>query len=183
MERSSGRTRKASQKIVESREIFLVDESATISKRKVKSSHKDQVTDDTSLHKQSRTVYQVPEPPVFPVDQFIPCSVALSLLDKAKQISVSADQLTCTGAPGGFRMIRATHGVHSGPYYWECEILPPPSSSSVSGCGETSTLLPHVRVGWSTRFGQLNGPVGYDKHSYGYRDLAGEVNNTGYYVR
>lgn len=230
MERSSGRARKASQKVVESREVFL-DEVAVISKRKIKSTHKDQqTTSDAPLPKQPRNVvYEIPVlPPVsFPVDQFIPCSVALSLLDKAKQISVSVDQLTCTGASGGFRMIRATHGVHLGPYYWECEILPSPSSSSSSSSSPSTDLQPHVRVGWSTRFGimtytytyiiyihdyiytclylhtyintsihqyiniymhacyfsnhplcttgQLNGPVGYDKHSYGYRDVGGEA--------
>jgi hypothetical protein len=28
-------------------------------------------------------------------------------------------------------------------------------------------------VGFSTRFGELRGPVGYDKHSFAYRDVGG----------
>lgn len=98
---------------------------------------------------------------------WIPPSVALSLRDKADGISVSRDQLICRGpAPpiGGFRMIRATHGANHGSYFWECEILKP--------C--TSSLHPvNVRVGWSTSKGELNGPVGYDKYSYCYRDIQG----------
>lgn len=58
-------------------------------------------------------------------------------------------------------MIRATHGVHSGSYYYEVEILQPESDDA------------HVRVGWSTRQGVLNSFVGYDKWSYGIRDIAG----------
>jgi hypothetical protein len=33
--------------------------------------------------------------------------------------------------------------------------------------------LAHVRIGWSTRQGELQGPVGYDKYSFGYTDVVG----------
>ena len=59
-------------------------------------------------------------------------------------------------------MVRATHGVHRGAYYWEAEVLP------------TSDPNAHVRIGWSTRQGELQGPVGFDEHSYGYRDISGK---------
>jgi Set1/Ash2 histone methyltransferase complex subunit ASH2 len=59
-------------------------------------------------------------------------------------------------------MARASHGVHNGAYYWEIEILP--------SQGENS----HIRLGWSTRQGELQAPVGYDKFSYAYRDISGE---------
>jgi Set1/Ash2 histone methyltransferase complex subunit ASH2 len=62
---------------------------------------------------------------------------------------------------GGFRTARATHGVHTGCYYWECIIMPN---------GDTNA---HYRIGWSTRFGELQAPVGYDKYSFGYRDIQG----------
>jgi hypothetical protein len=71
-------------------------------------------------------------------------------------------------------MVRATHGLFRGSYYFEVEILKksdfvPPTTSSSS-----ADLPPaHVRVGWSTRLGELQAPVGFDKHSYGYRDEAG----------
>lgn len=58
-------------------------------------------------------------------------------------------------------MIRATHGVHHGGYFWEAMIL---GSSSAEA---------HFRIGWSTRQGELQAPVGYDAYSYGYRDLEG----------
>lgn len=59
-------------------------------------------------------------------------------------------------------MVRATHGVHSGTYLWELEILPSKVPDS------------HVRLGWSARKGELQGPVGYDKHSFGFRDIDGK---------
>jgi Set1/Ash2 histone methyltransferase complex subunit ASH2 len=33
----------------------------------------------------------------------------------------------------------------------------------------------HVRVGWSTRQGELQAPVGFDQYSFCYRDLYGEM--------
>lgn len=58
-------------------------------------------------------------------------------------------------------MIRATHGVHSGGYFWEAMILPSSHSEA------------HFRIGWSTRQGELQAPVGYDAYSYAYRDVSG----------
>lgn len=88
-------------------------------------------------------------------------SVVLSSLDRAPQLQVSEDLLECTGCEGGYRMIRASHGVHNGAYFWEAEVLPPLSDNA------------HIRIGWSTRQGDLQAPVGYDKFSYGYRDIDG----------
>ena len=175
-ERSSGRVRKATQKVVESQDLYIVQtlEQQTLPKRKLKGIQKAEANKEAKLNKggdvtnkQPVSLYQVPEPKNMFENKYIPSSVALSLLDKAEQISVSDDQMICTGAEGGFRMIRATHGVHFGPYYWECEILPPLTTPTAPA------LTPRVRVGWSTRFGELRGPVGYDKHSYGYRDVSG----------
>lgn len=59
-------------------------------------------------------------------------------------------------------MIRATHGVHNGAYYWECQIVPTFDDGA------------HVRLGWSSRQGELQAPVGYDKFSFAYRDISGE---------
>lgn len=97
-----------------------------------------------------------------PESRILP-SVALSLFDKASQLVLSDDQLVCYGCEGGYRMVRATHGVHFGSYFWEAEILPGQDADA------------HVRIGWSTREGELQGPVGYDKHSYAYRDLEGKL--------
>lgn len=94
-------------------------------------------------------------------------SVALSDYDKAPQLFLSKDQLTVYGSEGGYRVIRATHGVHRGSYYWEVEIL------------ESSEENSHIRIGWSTRNGELQAPVGFDRYSYGYRDIDGsKVHNS-----
>ena len=85
----------------------------------------------------------------------------LSSRDKAPQLILSNDHLTCYGVEGGYRMVRASHGVHSGAYYMEVEILPSDGPNS------------HIRVGWSTRLAELQAPVGYDKYSYAYRDVNG----------
>lgn len=61
-------------------------------------------------------------------------------------------------------MIRATHGVHNGAYYWECQIL------------QSVDINAHVRLGWSTRQGELQAPVGYDKYSFAYGDIKGYSN-------
>jgi hypothetical protein len=53
-------------------------------------------------------------------------------------------------------MIRATHGFHHGVYYYECEI---------NFCDNVAAF---ARVGWSTRFGELQAPVGYDSNSFGF---------------
>ena len=58
-------------------------------------------------------------------------------------------------------MARASHGVHHGAYYWECLIH------------ESVDIRSHIRIGWSTRQGELQAPVGYDKYSFAYRDITG----------
>ena len=60
----------------------------------------------------------------------------------------------------GYRMVRATHAIHGGAWYCEVKIV---------HLGKTG----HCRLGFSTISGELGAPVGYDKHSYGYRDLCG----------
>jgi hypothetical protein len=96
-----------------------------------------------------------------------PPSVTLSMRDKAPQLILSEDHMICKGAVGGYRMVRATHGVHNGAYYWECEVLTPPVTENREDA--------HIRIGWSTRQGELQAPVGYDKFSYAYRDIAGQL--------
>jgi len=58
-------------------------------------------------------------------------------------------------------MIRGTHAVNSGSYYFEVLLEDCPSENV------------HYRVGWASRFGELQGPVGYDKFSFGFRDVDG----------
>lgn len=99
--------------------------------------------------------------------------VALSTRDKASEILLSDDQMTCTGS-GGYRMVRATHGVHVGAYFWEAEISASstPMADADVECRH-SVSDKHIRLGWSTRQGPLQAPVGYDKNSFAYRDIDG----------
>eukprot|EP01105_Mastigella_eilhardi_P018033 TRINITY_DN4163_c0_g1_i1.p1 TRINITY_DN4163_c0_g1~~TRINITY_DN4163_c0_g1_i1.p1 ORF type:complete len:293 (-),score=85.23 TRINITY_DN4163_c0_g1_i1:819-1697(-) len=55
-------------------------------------------------------------------------------------------------------MARASHGVSGGGCFVEIEILPHQGNT---------------RLGWSTDEGDLQAPVGYDHHSYSYRDKDG----------
>ncbi|CAM9772273.1 unnamed protein product, partial [Phaeothamnion confervicola] len=78
----------------------------------------------------------------------------------APELTLSRDQLTVAGDKG-FRMSRATLGVDDGNWYWELVCLEPEKPDS------------HCRAGWSTDRGELQAPVGYDRRSYAYRDIAG----------
>lgn len=132
---------------------------------KRKSGEKGKTAKKLKYLKKEKHVEEIVEKPV--ETMWVPPSVALSNRDKADQIVLSQDQLTCTGEEGGYRMVRATHGVHSGPYFFEAEILQP--------LGENA----HFRIGWSTRQGDLQAPVGYDKWSFGYRDICGSIVHDG----
>eukprot|EP00891_Asterochloris_glomerata_P008135 jgi/Astpho2/8135/e_gw1.00120.119.1_t len=69
------------------------------------------------------------------------------------------DRLSVTSRKG-YRMARATHGTFRGCYYYEVKVTHLGSSG-------------HARVGWATRKGELQAPVGYDAHSFAYRDSEG----------
>jgi len=100
-------------------------------------------------------------------------------------------RLVVKGAIRGYRMSRATHGVSSGCYYYEA-IIGGDDSNTQSGqkrpLHESSNQeeanmeldlttkrqkTGHVRIGWSTRSGDLQAPVGYDASSYAIRDTGG----------
>jgi len=98
-----------------------------------------------------------------PPTHVVPPSVYLNERDRAQALILEDDQMTCMGELGGYRMVRGSHGVHGGAYYWEVLILEPESDPENA----------HIRLGWSTRQGELNAPVGFDKWSYGYRDING----------
>jgi hypothetical protein len=84
--------------------------------------------------------------------------VQLSRTAKAAQITLQDDMLTASGCKG-YRMVRATHGVASGSWYFEVKVNTPHN-------GEDG----HTRLGWCTEMGELQAPVGYDQNSYAYRD-------------
>lgn len=61
----------------------------------------------------------------------------------------------------GYRTARSTLLVNEGAWYFEVV---------VAHLGDSG----HVRVGWSTNMCELNAPVGFDEHGYGYCDVFGE---------
>lgn len=85
--------------------------------------------------------------------------ICLSKGYKAEKVELSYDRM-CAGSTKGYRMVRATRGVTEGAWYFEIKVLK---------LGETG----HTRLGWSTDKGDLQAPVGYDSHSFGYRDIDG----------
>ncbi|CAG7836975.1 unnamed protein product [Allacma fusca] len=88
-----------------------------------------------------------------------PISVLLALHDRAPQLRVSEDRLSVTGEKG-YCMIRATHGVSRGAWYWEAKITDQPEGS-------------HARIGFSQAYGNLQGPLGYDRYGYSWRSRMG----------
>jgi Set1/Ash2 histone methyltransferase complex subunit ASH2 len=133
--------------------------------------------------------------------QEAPPQVHLSKTDSAPQLKILDDRrLTAKGGMRGYRMSRATHGISTGCYYYEVIILEPPSVSEIvsslptntrmgktlqqqmqqalkeeqeENAPKTSTFGGHVRLGFSMRTGDVQAPVGYDKWSFGIRDIGG----------
>lgn len=85
--------------------------------------------------------------------------VLLALHDRAPQLKISDDCLTVTGEKG-YSLVRATHGIRCGAWYFEVKIdeMPP----------DTAT-----RIGWSQPLGNVQAPCGYDKFSYSWRSKKG----------
>lgn len=133
----------------------------------------------------------------------LPPFVTMSTKDSAPQLKLEDPPLVMTdnedgnlnirrrfvvrGAIRGYRMSRATHGVSNGCYYYEAIIGGGDNDNKISGqkrpLHETSNQDAdlstkrqkngHVRIGWSTRSGDLQAPVGYDASSYAIRDTGG----------
>ncbi|XP_039378724.1 set1/Ash2 histone methyltransferase complex subunit ASH2 isoform X1 [Mauremys reevesii] len=85
--------------------------------------------------------------------------VLLALHDRAPQLKISDDRLTVIGEKG-YSMVRASHGVRKGDWYFEISVdeMPPDTAA---------------RLGWSQPLGNLQAPLGYDKFSYSWRSKKG----------
>ncbi|XP_076054679.1 set1/Ash2 histone methyltransferase complex subunit ash2 isoform X2 [Oratosquilla oratoria] len=90
-----------------------------------------------------------------------PAAVLLALHDRAPQLKVADDRLAVTGEKG-YCLIRATHCVNRGTWYWEATIEDQPEGS-------------HTRLGWCQKFANLQAPLGYDKFGYSWRSRKGTV--------
>lgn len=88
-----------------------------------------------------------------------PNSVLLALHDRAPQLKVAEDRLAVTGDKG-YCMIRASHSVTRGSYYYEVTIEEMPEGSA-------------TRIGWGQEYANLQAPLGYDKFGYSWRSRKG----------
>ena len=78
---------------------------------------------------------------------------------RAPQLKISENRLTETGEKG-YSMVRASHGISYGGWYFEATVIEKPSNAA-------------TRIGWSQKLGNLQAPVGYDKFSYAWRSRKG----------
>ncbi|XP_052070290.1 set1/Ash2 histone methyltransferase complex subunit ASH2-like isoform X1 [Mytilus californianus] len=90
---------------------------------------------------------------------YLGTEVLLSLNDRAPQLKISDDRLSVTGEKG-YSMVRATHGVRRGSWYYEIIVEEMPADTA-------------CRVGWSLSLGNLQAPCGYDKFSFSWRSRKG----------
>ncbi|XP_046668089.1 set1/Ash2 histone methyltransferase complex subunit ASH2 isoform X1 [Homalodisca vitripennis] len=88
-----------------------------------------------------------------------PNSVLLALHDRAPQLKISEDRLAVTGEKG-YCMVRATHCVSRGVWYWEACIEEMPEGAA-------------TRLGWAQEYANLQAPLGYDKFGYSWRSRKG----------
>lgn len=90
-----------------------------------------------------------------------PSAVLLALHDRAPQLHTHDDRRAVQGEKG-YCLIRATHGVSRGTWYYETTITEQPEGS-------------HVRLGWAQQLANLQAPLGYDKFGYSWRSRKGTV--------
>ncbi|KAG6841684.1 hypothetical protein C0991_008322 [Blastosporella zonata] len=99
-----------------------------------------------------------------------PTTYRVSWEDRSPFITTTKDGLGLHGGTG-FRSARCNAPMVEGSWYLEVKILHGGGEHhSENGRREGS----HVRLGWARREAPLNGPVGLDGYSYGYRDKTGE---------
>jgi len=125
----------------------------------------------------------------------------MSKTDSAPALKIDPLRLQIKGGMRGYRMSRSSHGIQQGNYYYEVLIQDPPKASELANQfppylqlhpklqkemeeaiqlekegkppNPSSGFGGHVRLGFSNRTGDLSAPVGYDKWSYGIRDIGG----------
>lgn len=82
-----------------------------------------------------------------------------SLHDRAPQLKLSEDRM-CVMGEKGYSMVRATHGVSHGTWYFEVHVRDKPGDAA-------------LRIGWAQKLANLQAPCGYDKFSYSWRSRKG----------
>ncbi|KAJ7083826.1 hypothetical protein C8R43DRAFT_1175048 [Mycena crocata] len=132
----------------------------------------------TELTGVNRIGYRYTPAGINPPGHFLPCrtiesnptSYRISWEDRSSFVQVTKDGLGLSGSTG-FRSARCNAPIREGRWYMEVKL--------VRGGGEHlhedgKHEGSHVRLGWGRREAPLNGPVGLDGYSYGYRDKTGD---------
>ncbi|KAF9466341.1 hypothetical protein BDZ94DRAFT_212790 [Collybia nuda] len=99
-----------------------------------------------------------------------PTNFRISWEDRSPFVKVTKDGLGLAGSTG-FRSARCNAPMTEGRWYMEIKIIHG-GGEHVSDDGRHEGS--HVRLGWGRREAPLNGPVGLDGYSYGYRDKMGD---------
>ena len=99
-----------------------------------------------------------------------PTAFRVSWEDRSPFVKVTQDGLGLCGGKG-FRSARCNAPITEGRWYFEVKVLHG-GGERISEDGKREGS--HVRLGWGRREAPLNGPVGLDGYSYGYRDWTGE---------
>ena len=99
-----------------------------------------------------------------------PKGVSISHVDKSHNLRLSKCCLHVSGMTNGYSSARCSHGVSmvsSGTWYCEYKITGCDLNVKPEGGGA------HVRVGWATSSAELEAPVGFDMHGFGYCNVDG----------
>jgi hypothetical protein len=83
------------------------------------------------------------------------CVISKDSTHSATQCKINGNTVT---NEKGYRMVKASHGVWQGAWYFEVEIV---------------NDLGNARIGWSQISGDLQAPCGYDDYSYSLRNIGG----------
>ncbi|KAF8631421.1 hypothetical protein AX17_005098 [Amanita inopinata Kibby_2008] len=99
-----------------------------------------------------------------------PTTYRISWEDRSPSVKVTKDGLSLAGTTG-FLSARCNAPMREGRWYMEVKII---HGGGECVGDEVKHEGSHVRLGWGRREAPLNGPVGLDGYSYGYRDKTGE---------
>lgn len=97
--------------------------------------------------------------PAFFKRKLIPSVVRLSENDRAPQLKLDEKRLRVTGEKG-YSMVRATHCINRGTFYYEVYIESMPENTA-------------SRIGWGQKYANLQAPLGYDHFGYSWRSRLG----------
>ncbi|NXX29650.1 ASH2L methyltransferase, partial [Nicator chloris] len=112
--------------------------------------------------------------------------VLLALHDRAPQLKISDDRLTVIGEKG-YSMVRASHGVRKGAWYFEISMdeMPPDTAARLGWSQPLGKSFSKTFLSWCSCYtpcvhheafisaGNLQAPLGYDKFSYSWRSKKG----------